>query len=169
MTSRMTCRRMNSTPTSTRFWRPCGTMLGRRKATRNTTSTSSAASTISRALRLISRSNPKMCRVQIGGHTKSSVPGAWNPSRASRLGSVVTSASQLPGPSCSALAVAADDEGERTRGADHDPDGQERVGPGPAVDQPADAAPCDDPGEQDADDRPGNLGTAWPLVARRFT
>src|SRR6266498_5524745 len=88
------------------------------------------------------------------------MPGALNPSRASRVGkveSVVTSARQLPFGRPSALPVAPDDEVERSRGTDKDADGKEQPGSQPPVDQPADATPRDLPVSQETEKRRGDL------------
>src|SRR5918994_7785530 len=146
MTSSTIWLRTKSTTDSMTFWSPDGTSLGLRKAKKNSPQTSTTTRNICSTTRLMLRSTPATSMWTMSGHSKISMPGAWKPSCCARgsVGPVMVAPS--------AAAVALDDQVEGAGHADDDPDRHQVPGAEPAVEQPADATPGEDPGDQRADD-----------------
>src|SRR6266545_281866 len=154
--------RMKSTSDSMTFCSPAGTSLGVRKASQNSSQTRPATRNVCSTTRLMPRLTPNSSRSTRLGHSNSSMPGAWNPSRASPIMDAVILAAP------SAAAVPLDDQVERARRPDEDADRDQEAGAQPPVQQPADPAPGEDPCDQRAEDRPDDVAAAAARAARSF-
>src|SRR6266511_5756412 len=154
--------RMKSTSDSMTFCSPAGTSLGVRKASQNSNQTRPATRKVCSTTRLMPRLTPNSSRSTRLGHSNSSMPGAWNPSRASPIMDAVILAAP------SAAAVPLDDQVERARRPDEDADRDQEAGAQPPVQQPADPAPGEDPCDQRAEDRPDDVAAAAAGAARSF-